>query len=74
MKALAAEKVGVNVQFASGLPEMSKGQDGVWSVTLGPAEPDIYEYSFVVDGLQVSDPANSFCCCSGAKNPADREN
>jgi len=60
LKALAAEKVGVNVQFASGLQEMSKGQDGVWSVTLGPAEPDIYEYSFVADGLQVSDPANSW--------------
>jgi enterochelin esterase-like enzyme len=60
LRAPAAKSVGVNVQFASGLRKMSKGADGVWSVTLGPAEPDIYEYSFVVDGLAVSDPANSW--------------
>ena len=54
LRAPAAKKVGVNVQFASGLQEMSKGADGVWSLTLGPAEPDIYEYSFVVDGQAFS--------------------
>jgi len=60
LKAPKAANAGVEVQFAGGLQAMAKGQDGVWSVTLGPAEPDIYEYSFVVDGLQVSDPANSW--------------
>jgi len=60
LKAPKAANVGVEVQFAGGLQAMTKGEDGVWSVTLGPAEPDIYEYSFVVDGLQVSDPANSW--------------
>jgi enterochelin esterase family protein len=39
---------------------MTRNEDGVWSVTLGPAEPDIYEYSFVVDGLQIVDPSNSW--------------
>ncbi len=53
-----AENVGVNVQFAQGLKQMKKNNDGVWSVTLGPAEPNIYEYSFVVDGLQIPDTAN----------------
>jgi len=60
LKAPKASSVSVEVQFAQGSQAMTKGQDGVWSVTLGPAEPDIYEYSFVVDGLQVSDPANSW--------------
>lgn len=58
LNAPAAESVGVKVQFASGVQEMSKSADGVWSVTLGPAEPDIYEYSFVVDGLDIGDPTN----------------
>lgn len=60
LRAPKASSVSVEVQFAQGPQAMTKGDDGVWSVTLGPAEPDIYEYSFVVDGLQVSDPANSW--------------
>jgi len=60
LRAPKASSVSVEVQFAQGPQAMTKGEDGVWSVTLGPAEPDIYEYSFVVDGLQVSDPANSW--------------
>ncbi len=31
---------------------------GVWSVTVGPVAPDIYGYSFQVDGLNALDPAN----------------
>jgi len=60
VKAAKASSVGVNVQFVRGVQAMSKGDGGVWSVTLGPAEPDIYEYSFVVDGLTVSDQANAW--------------
>src|SRR5215467_8881430 len=33
----------------SGTKPMTKGADGVWSVTLGPVEPEIYQYAFVVD-------------------------
>ena len=38
---------------------MKKDSAGVWSVTLGPVNPDMYPYSFVVDGIQVADPKNS---------------
>jgi enterochelin esterase family protein len=38
---------------------MTKGADGVWSVTIGPLPPDIYTYSFNVDGLTVLDPRNT---------------
>jgi enterochelin esterase-like enzyme len=31
---------------------------GLWTVTVGPVEPNLYPYSFVVDGVQVADPAN----------------
>ncbi|MHC4070306.1 MAG: alpha/beta hydrolase, partial [Planctomycetota bacterium] len=37
---------------------MKKGTDGIWSITLGPADPDIYVYSFIVDGLEIADPVN----------------
>jgi enterochelin esterase family protein len=37
---------------------MQKDAQGVWSITTEPMPPDIYAYSFSVDGLKVIDPAN----------------
>ena len=50
-----AKEVQVDVQFAGRNP-MTKGTDGVWTATLGPAAPDMYPYCFVVDGVSVMDP------------------
>jgi len=60
LRAPKAQEVSVNVQFRQGLQPMNRNRDGVWSVTLGPVEPEIYEYSFVVDGLEIVDPSNSW--------------
>ncbi len=37
---------------------MTKGADGIWSITLGPLKPDIYDYGYTVDGVAASDPGN----------------
>jgi enterochelin esterase-like enzyme len=37
---------------------LSKDDQGVWSVTTPPLEPDLYVYSFHVDGFPVLDPRN----------------
>jgi enterochelin esterase family protein len=37
---------------------MAKDSTGIWNVTVGPIKPDIYPYSFQVDGVTVMDPAN----------------
>jgi len=37
---------------------MRQDQQGVWSYMTDPVAPDIYVYSFVVDGQRVLDPAN----------------
>jgi enterochelin esterase family protein len=37
---------------------LTKGSDGVWSVTVGPFVPDIYTYAFNVDGVSALDPRN----------------
>jgi enterochelin esterase-like enzyme len=37
---------------------MQRGADGVWSATLGPFEPDIYEYYLTVDGVDNLDQRN----------------
>jgi len=60
LRAPDAKAVGLNVQFAQGTQAMTKDENGLWHVTVGPAEPEIYEYNFIVDGLQVADPANSW--------------
>lgn len=36
-----------------------KGDDGIWSLTVGPLKPDMYIYHFVVDGVRMADPNNS---------------
>ncbi len=60
LKAPQAKLVEVNAGFAQGNQPMQKDENGVWSITLGPVEPDIYEYIFRVDGLNVVDPSNSW--------------
>ena len=37
---------------------LTKGADGVWSVKVGPLAPDIYTYTFNVDGVVALDPRN----------------
>jgi enterochelin esterase-like enzyme len=37
---------------------MAKDTNGLWTATLGPFEPDLYEYQFNVDGALVPDPGN----------------
>src|SRR5579872_1604214 len=37
---------------------MVKGPGGIWSITLGPFDPEIYNYSFLIGGATVIDSAN----------------
>lgn len=34
--------------------------DGIWTYTTPPLDPELYSYSFVVDGLTVRDPSNVY--------------
>jgi len=57
-RAPRAEKVAVRIVSPMTLRRMTKGDDGVWSATVGPLEPNIYEYSFLIDGTTSLDPSN----------------
>jgi len=37
---------------------MQKDDQGIWTVTTDPLEPDLYGYSFVADGVGLIDPSN----------------
>lgn len=53
----APEAAKVTLSFAGSKP-MSKDDAGVWSATVGPVDPEIYQYNFVVDGVRMLDPGN----------------
>jgi len=53
-----ATEVHVTCECFTGEKPMQKDETGVWSVTLGPFEPEIYEYEFSVDGVRNLDPRN----------------
>ena len=53
-----ANEVKLSAQFEKAPVPMTKDAQGIWSVTVGPVKPDIYPYSFQVDGVTVMDPAN----------------
>lgn len=58
VRAPNATKVTVFCECLTTEPALAKGADGVWSVTVGPIEPDIYEYHFTVDGIDNLDQRN----------------
>lgn len=39
---------------------LTKAENGVWSVTMGPLTPDVYTYDFTVDGVKTFDPKNAW--------------
>ena len=38
--------------------QLTKGENGVWEVTIGPIDPGAYRYNFNVDGVATIDPRN----------------
>lgn len=53
-----AKKVELSAQFLKGNQPLQADTNGIWSIKVGPVEPNLYPYAFVVDGVSVADPAN----------------
>jgi enterochelin esterase-like enzyme len=55
-----ATDVTVSGDFPGGYPaqKLTKGETGIWSLTLGPLSPDVYTYDLTVDGVKTFDPKN----------------
>lgn len=44
-----------------GVADLKEGKDGVWEFTTPtPLQPELYSYSFMVDGLRMMDPSNVY--------------
>jgi len=57
LKAPNAREVTIRLETVGSKP-MQKDERGIWSFTSEPMQPDIYSYAFIVDGVQMIDPAN----------------
>jgi Carbohydrate-binding module 48 (Isoamylase N-terminal domain) len=49
---------GVNEPQGTATAQMKRNANGFWTVTLGPFEPNLYEYQFRLDGCTIADPGN----------------
>ena len=58
LSAPKAATVELTGDFLQGNQAMNKADTGVWSITVGPLKPRIYNYAFLIDGLHVPDPQN----------------
>ena len=47
--------------------DMSKNENGLWTATVETPSPELYTYSFIVDGLPVTDPNNVFMQRDGTR-------
>jgi enterochelin esterase-like enzyme len=43
-----------------GKTDLTKGENGVWEFTSQPLSPELYNYSFIIDGFTTTDPNNPF--------------
>jgi enterochelin esterase-like enzyme len=58
LSAPKATEVTLTGEFMKESKPFQKDPSGVWSVTIGPLEPEIYNYNLTVDGVKTIDPAN----------------
>lgn len=45
---------------APGVADLTEKEGGVWEYTSAPLESELYNYSFIVDGLSIKDPNNAY--------------
>ena len=70
VKAPDAHEVLLSGSVLLGLKEskplpFAKGDDGIWTLKVGPLEPEIYYYKLVIDGVSVDDPSNTLTGFAG---------
>lgn len=45
-------------EFMAGSRALERDASGLWSLTIGPIDPEIYHYNFTIDGVRTIDPGN----------------
>lgn len=58
LRAPKAVEVAVSGQWPGGTAPMTRDDEGLWSLTIGPVPAGVWEYSFQLDGVTMIDPGN----------------
>ncbi|SPE43404.1 putative esterase [Candidatus Sulfopaludibacter sp. SbA3] len=58
VRAPDAATVKLTGDFIQGAQDMQKGEDGYWTITVGPLRPNVYNYKFSINGVSNIDPNN----------------
>jgi enterochelin esterase family protein len=58
LSAPKAATVALSGDWVQGQQAMTKADDGVWSITVGPLRPMVYSYNLYIDGVRMPDPQN----------------
>ena len=53
-----ANQVSLTGEFLHGSKPLEKNEQGLWSITIGPLQPEIYNYNLTIDGVRTIDPNN----------------
>src|SRR5450759_2493237 len=48
--------------------QMVKNDTNLWTLTVGPLKPELYSYTFLIDGIRVLDPNNPLVKRDGSRN------
>lgn len=70
LNAPQAQKVNIAASWLGHDPSkgtMSKDESGIWSITLPLPSPELYTYTFIVDGVSTLDPSNVFVSRDGSR-------
>lgn len=62
-----ASSVSVSGDFISSRQMLVKNDTGLWTLTVGPLKPEMYNYFFTVDGVRAIDPANPLTVRDGSR-------
>ena len=54
-----AREVALTGEFILGSQPLQLDATGLWTITIGPIEPEIYHYNFTIDGVRTIDPGNA---------------
>jgi hypothetical protein len=53
-----AREILLSGEFMPGSKPFEKDANGLWTLTIGPLEPEIYHYNVTIDGVRTIDPNN----------------
>ncbi len=59
VRAPAASTLALQAPWAGGRIPLEQGDNGIWTVTVGPVPPAIYSYTLLLNGVRILDPHNT---------------